>query len=66
MKILLAETRIKSGLSQIELSRKSGVARSYISEMESGKYNNPRVLVLYKLSKVLNCKIDDLLSGEEE
>lgn len=41
MKILLHEVRIRKRISQRQLSIKSNVARSYISEIESGSMVNP-------------------------
>lgn len=62
MEINLKKIRKQRNLSKTELSRLSGVALSYISEMESGKYSNPGIEVLCKLCKVLECSLDDLVN----
>ena len=66
MRLRIQELRKKKKLSKRQLSLKSGVARGYISELESGKYDNPTVRVLAKLSKVLCCTLDDLVDFEDE
>lgn len=35
----LKEIRLRKGLSQVQLSKKSGVSQSYISELENDGYN---------------------------
>lgn len=51
----IKESRIKEGLTQIELSRKTGLSRSYISDIENGRYL-PSVLTLLTVANEL--KID--------
>lgn len=51
----IKESRIKKGLTQIELSRKTGLSRSYISDIENGRYL-PSVLTLLTVANEL--KID--------
>lgn len=63
-KINLNILRIKSGLSMKKLSMKTGIARSTISNIESGKHL-PGSLTLYKISKVLNCTMEDLIIIEQ-
>lgn len=60
MKIKVEELRRKKRWSQSKLSIISGVSRTYISEIESGKYN-PTIDIVCKLAKALNCKLDDLV-----
>lgn len=62
MEINLKKIRQQRNLSETQLSKLSGVALSYISEIESGKYSNPGVEVLCKLCKVLECGLDDLVN----
>ncbi len=45
-----------------ELSDKSGVGQSTISEIETGKAKNPKSETLSKLAKVLGVTVDDLLT----
>lgn len=59
----LATIRKEQNLSQSELSIKSGVNYQMIQKYEQGvkDINKASALTLYKISKVLNCKIEDLL-----
>lgn len=61
VQLRLKEMRLAAGLSITELSDKSGVARSYISELENNVYDNPSITVLLKLKAVLGCSLDDLV-----
>lgn len=63
-KINLRALRVKRGLSATKLSTETGVSRSTISEIESGKYLASS-LTLYKISKVLNCTMEDLIIIEQ-
>ena len=58
---VLVETREKSGLSQMDLAKKSGVAQGTISAIESGQTPHPRIDVLSKLCKVLKLEIAEIL-----
>lgn len=55
----LREIRKKRYLSKNELSKISGISRSYITELEEGKYS-PSLVIMVKLSRALNCSIEDL------
>ena len=59
----LAEIRRVQGLSQNDLIRLSGVSRSSLTKYESGEKNINKATgeTLFKLAKVLNCKMEDLL-----
>lgn len=59
-KINLTVLRVKSGLSMKKLSMKTGIARSTISGIESGK-SLPGSLTLYKIAKAINCTMEDLI-----
>lgn len=61
MEIYLAETRIEHKLTQRELSRLSGVARSHISSIEAGEAN-PTIDVICKLAKALKVEPQNLFS----
>lgn len=54
------ELREKAGLSQEELSEKSGVSRTIISGLESGKIKNSTVITLKKIADALGVQIADL------
>ncbi|MDO8205734.1 helix-turn-helix transcriptional regulator [Clostridioides difficile] len=53
--------RKNNSLSQIELSKKTGIAQTTISDLEKNKYN-PRIDVLCKLTKALGIEITDLIN----
>lgn len=66
MKLRLKELRKRKRWSQSKLSKISGVARGYISEIESGKYTNPTADVICRLCKALGCTPSDLIICEED
>jgi len=47
-------------MSQDSLSLISGIDRSYISDIENGKYD-PSIFVLNRLAKALDVRVDQLL-----
>lgn len=61
----LKEARIKSGLSQKEVSENIGVAKSTYSLYESGN-REPNVNMIKKIADVLNVSADTLLGIDEE
>lgn len=58
------EARKAAGLSQEELSRKSGVARSIISGLESGRVKETTTKTLAKIAHALNTSIDNIFFEE--
>lgn len=66
MLLRLRVIRKKRRISQRWLAKKAGISRSYLCEMESGKYDNPGVKILCRIARALGCKIDDLIACEEE
>lgn len=60
MKNILKQIREKQGLSQEELSRKSRVSRTIISELENGKTDVITNITLEKIAKALNKKVVDI------
>ena len=60
MPLRLEQIRRSRKMSQLQLAKKSGVSRTYISELESGKYNPSKTLC--KLAKALDCSLDDLVN----
>ena len=60
MKNILKEIREEQGLSQEELSRKSNVSRTIISELENGKTDVITNVTLEKIAKALNKKVVDV------
>ena len=63
MKIFVEQYRIEKNLTLSELSRMSGVAKSHISNIESGE-KNPTILTLCKLAKALDVPCCELFSCE--
>ena len=61
----LKEARLKSGLSQKELSENIGVAKSTYSLYESGK-REPNVNTIKKIASALNVSADILLGIDEQ
>lgn len=65
MQFLLREYRTKRGMSQVELSERSGVPQPMISEIETGSVKAPQVPTLYALARALRCTVDDLIKEED-
>lgn len=63
---LLKELREKMGISQMQLSKISGVSQAVISDIENGKTNSPRFYTITKLASALGCTIDDLLANDTD
>ena len=55
----LKKTRLDFGISQSELSRRTGVNQSVISKMERGAIPNPSYEKLIPMAYVLNITVDD-------
>jgi len=64
--LLINYIRVNKGYSIRKVSLKSGVARGYISDLCNGKYHNPSLDVLIKLTKAFNCTLNDLIIVKEE
>lgn len=56
----IKEIRQKQGMSQQELSEKSGVSRAIISNLESGKTEQTTVRTLLKIAKALKSTVDEI------
>jgi putative transcriptional regulator len=52
--------RTKSDLKQYELAEKLGISRYYLSALERGKYKNPSIELMKKISKILEMPVQDL------
>ena len=59
------EIRLRRGLSQADLSAKTGVAEFTISQIEAGKRANPRPSTLRKLAQALKVEVADLYGSPE-
>lgn len=51
----IKDMRRKRGISQGELSKRSGIARATISKLENGSEVDIRISTILALSKVLKC-----------
>jgi len=60
--------RTKVGLSQSQLAHKSGINVRTIQNYEQGvkDINKAQAIKLYKISKVLNCSIEELLEHSDK
>jgi len=65
MKTKIKELREKRNLTQEALAEKVDVTRQTILFLEKGKYN-PSLRLAYKIAKVLNSKIEEIFSFEDE
>lgn len=60
MKNIVKEEREKQHLSQEELSKKSGVSRTIISELENGKTDVITNVSLEKIASALGKRVTDI------
>jgi XRE family transcriptional regulator of biofilm formation len=52
----------EQGISVYRIAKDGDVSQSYMSDIANGKCKNPSLTVLTKISKVLNCKIEELIN----
>lgn len=57
----LKQIRIKRNLTTKALSDLTGVSRSYITELENGKYDNPGLITICALCKGLKLTPNELI-----
>lgn len=60
---MIASERKKQKISQIELAKKCGIERSYLSKIENG-LANPSINILTNIVMSLNLKLNDFISKE--
>ncbi len=65
MKTRIKELREKRNLTQEALADKVDVTRQTILFLEKGKYN-PSLRLAYRIARVLNSKIEEVFSFEDE
>lgn len=56
----IKELREKEHLSQSELAKKSGVSQNLIARLESGSLTNTTTDTLFKISKALGVKVEQI------
>ena len=61
----LKEYRAKINVNQTEMGELVGVSRQTISQIERGDYS-PSVTLALKIAKVLDAKVEDIFSYEED
>lgn len=61
----IKEKRTEIGMSQEELSEKSGVSRSIISGLENGTIRNTKIGTLLALAKAMNTSIHEIFFQDE-
>ena len=61
----LKEYRAKINVNQTEIGKLVGVSRQTISQIERGDYS-PSVTLALKIAKVLDAKVEDIFSYEED
>lgn len=59
IELLIKEIRLKNNMTQEELSQKSGISESYISELENN-LKMPTILTLCRLAEALEVDITKL------
>lgn len=57
----LKKLREQKGLSQGDIFRKTGIERSYLSRLESGQIDDPRLTTVVVLARALGLSVDDLV-----
>lgn len=60
MLVNLRKIRISKNMTQKQLSKKSNVSISYISDLELGNRKNPSYKMLNRLARALEVEIEDL------
>ena len=61
----LKEYRAKLGVNQQQMGALAGVSRQTISQIERGDYS-PSVTRALKLSRICQCRVEDIFIYEEE
>ncbi|BDR71251.1 hypothetical protein K144313037_p20380 (plasmid) [Clostridium tetani] len=58
---ILKETRISKGITQADLAKIAGFSRSYLADLEAGRYA-PSSEKLLILAKILNLDVNSLIN----
>lgn len=61
----IKEMRDAKGMTQEELSEKSGVSRVTISALENGTERNTTSKTLVKIAKALDCTVDQIFFADD-
>jgi transcriptional regulator with XRE-family HTH domain len=57
----LKQHRTENNMSQVELSKQSGVSQAQISAIENGNKPNPGVVTIKKLADALSIGVEELI-----
>lgn len=60
----IKKVREENNISIYQLSKKTGISRTYLVELENNKKSNPTIQILYQIALVLNVNIKDLFYSE--
>ena len=58
--------RIKKGMTQLELSKKTGIGRITISKIEKGQFENVKLSLLIKIADALDTNVTELFLGDNK
>ncbi len=64
MRNRLEEERLRRGWTQQELADRVEVSRQTVISLERGRYN-PSIILAFKLARLLDIRIEDLFTYEE-
>lgn len=62
---MIADERVKRGLSQNQLAKLAGIPQSVLSDIEGGKTKAPRIDTLQAIAAALGVTVSELL-GEQK
>lgn len=63
---VIKEVREQKGLTQEELSKRSGISRNYIAELENNKKVNPSFETVFKISQALGVEIRQIYVADSD
>lgn len=61
---VIKNIRLKKGITIYQLSKITGINRSYLTQLENNKKFNPTLNIIYKIATALDAKVDDLFYSE--
>ena len=64
MTFYIKERRLAKNMTQTTLAEKSGVSRSIINGLETGRATETTTTTIANIAKALGCSIDDLFSPQ--
>lgn len=57
---MIKEMREKKRYTQTELSKMTGISRTYLNSLENGRIENTTTDTLRAIAKALDCKVSDI------